>query len=196
MAEDDAEVIRRIAVGEEEALHHLYLTYRPRLRRYLWHQLDGDEAAVEDLLQDIFVAVWRAAPTYRGEARVLTWLFQIAHYRLVHLRRDLARRPEGHRWVERDDGEDDDNTHELIAPGTSVEDVVVDAMLLAEALERLSAKHREVLDLIFLQGFSLSETAAVLGVPEGTVKSRVSYARRALAEALTETHCPRKEVRG
>lgn len=193
MAEHDAEVLRRIAEGNEDALHQLYLAYRPRLRRYLWHQLGGNEAAVEDVLQETFVAIWQSAPTFRGDARVLTWVFQIAHHRLAHLRRDLARRPEGHLWVERDDGED--GAREPIAPDAPVEDVVVDAMLLAEALERLSAKHREVLELVFLQGFSLGETAAVLGVPEGTVKSRVSYARRALAEALAETHYPQKEAR-
>lgn len=193
MAEDEARCIRRIAAGDETALHQFYLAYRPRLRRFLWHQLDGNEAAVEDLLQEIFVAVWQAAPGYRGEARVLTWVFSIAHHRLAHLRRDRMRRVEGHWW--RDSDDESDGPADLPASGAAFEEVVVDAMVLGEALGHLSAKHREVLDLVFLQGFSLAETAAILGVPEGTVKSRVSYARRALASALGGTSMGMKETR-
>jgi RNA polymerase sigma-70 factor, ECF subfamily len=84
---DDSTLIKRIASGQQDALSQLYSIYRPRLRRYLWHQLDANPAAVEDALQEVFLAVWRAAPSYRGEAQVATWLFQIAHYQVLHARR-------------------------------------------------------------------------------------------------------------
>ena len=67
---------------------------------------------------------------------------------------------------------------------TSPEDTVLDRLTLDEALKRLSTKHRAVLHLVFEQGFTAEEVAQILEVPVGTVKSRVSYARRALQSAL------------
>lgn len=66
---DPALLLCRIADGDEEALRQLYVEHRPRLRRYLWSQLDGDGHAVEEALQDTFLAVWRTAGAYRGEAK-------------------------------------------------------------------------------------------------------------------------------
>jgi RNA polymerase sigma-70 factor (ECF subfamily) len=68
----------------------------------------------------------------------------------------------------------------------SPEDAIVNRMALAEALRALSPKHREVLDLAFFQGFGPEEIAHILDVPAGTVKSRISYARRALQAQLAE----------
>jgi RNA polymerase sigma-70 factor, ECF subfamily len=177
---DAASLLARVAVGDEEALRGLYDAFRPRLRRYLWHQLDGDAAAVDDALQDIFVAVWRTAAGYRGEASVATWLFQIARYRALHARRGRRGagaplsldRPEQERGIAAD--------REALSP----EEQVLGRLTLARALAALSPKHREALYLVSQQGFSLEEAAAILGVPVGTVKSRMSYARKALLAAL------------
>src|SRR5215469_9673239 len=88
---DEQLLLAQVAAGDEEALHQLYVAYRPRLRRYLWHQLDGDLSGIEEALQDIFLAVWRTAGGYRGDARVSTWVYQIAHYVALGSRRRLAR---------------------------------------------------------------------------------------------------------
>ena len=84
-------LLGQIANGDEEALRTLYVEYHPRLHRYLWGLLDGDGCAVEEALQDTFLAVWRAAGA-RGEAKVATWLFQIAHNLTLHSRWAAARR--------------------------------------------------------------------------------------------------------
>jgi RNA polymerase sigma-70 factor, ECF subfamily len=63
------ELLARVASGDEEALRLLYDAFRPRLRNYLWRQLHGDGSAVEEALQDVFMAVWRTAASYRDEAR-------------------------------------------------------------------------------------------------------------------------------
>ena len=68
MALDDRLLLARIAGGDEEALHALYQGYAPRLTRYLWHQLDGDPHAVEETLQEVFIAIWHSAGAFRGDA--------------------------------------------------------------------------------------------------------------------------------
>jgi RNA polymerase sigma-70 factor (ECF subfamily) len=170
-------ILCRIADGDEEALALLYAEYHPRLQRYLWHQLDGDACAVEEALQDTFLAVWRTAGGYRGEAKVATWLFQIAHNIAYHTRQTAGWRG----WVEIERVPSEGAGAPMT---TSLEDAVLDRQTLGEALSRLSPKHREVLHLVFQQGFTAEEVAEILGTPVGTVKSRVSYARQALQRAL------------
>ncbi|HEU0027460.1 MAG TPA: RNA polymerase sigma factor [Ktedonobacterales bacterium] len=172
-------LLRRIADGDEEALRQLYVEYRPRLRRYLWHQLDGDGLAIEEALQDTFLAVWRSAGGYRGEAKFATWLFQIAHYVALRTRKASAQRGRSETEIASDPPEG-----AVIPMAASPEDTVLEQLAFDEALSRLTPKHRAVLQLVFQQGFSAEEAAQILGVPVGTVKSRVSYARRALQSAL------------
>jgi RNA polymerase sigma-70 factor (ECF subfamily) len=174
--ESDDILLGRIATGDQNALRELYTGYRPRLWRYLRSRLDGDMAAVDDLLQEIFLAIWNAAPGYRPQLRAAAWIFQIAQYQLSHARRTLSRRPEGN--LVRDD-EQGSNANIPIQQQT-VEDDVLRRVALAESFAQLTPAHREVLLLVFQQGFALGEAASILGVPLGTVKSRISYARRAL----------------
>lgn len=190
---DDQLLLAQIATGDEEALHHLYLAYRPRLRRYLWHQLGGDPNAVEEALQDVFLAVWRSAGGYRGEARVSTWLYQIAHYVVLAARRRLARHHDTLR-LDTPDDEDAAAPDCTTAAYDACDDTVLNRLALGDALACLSPKHREILALVFQHGFSLEEVAQILDVPAGTVKSRVSYARKALLRELSITS-PAEELR-
>jgi RNA polymerase sigma-70 factor (ECF subfamily) len=189
MQADEHSLVQKIARGDAQALQMLYTSYRPLLWRYLWQQLDRNEQSVEDALQEIFLSIWRSAPGFRGDAQVKTWIFRIGHNYLAHCRRDGARRPEGH--AELFGGMDDTESEgdDFPAGDTSIfqvshEDEVIDRLALAAAIDRLSTKHREALELVFQQGFTLEESAEILGVPAGTVKSRISYARRALQREL------------
>jgi RNA polymerase sigma-70 factor (ECF subfamily) len=179
MESDDLALLERVAAGDEEALRELTERYRAPLRRYLWRQLRGDARAVEEAVQDVFVAVWRGAAGYRGDAKVVTWLFQIARYLALRARRKELRHA-GDVSLTLEDG--DERQADWLS--ASYEDEVVDRLALAGALEQLSEKHREALELVFFFGFSADEVARILETPVGTVKSRVSYARRALLLAL------------
>lgn len=183
-ARDEQLLLAQVAAGDEEALRQLYFDYRPRLRRYLWHQLDGDMALVEEALQDVFLAVWRTAEGYRAEARVSTWIYQIAHYAALGIRRRLARHPDTLRL---EGSDDDDASGQSATAYDACDDIVLDRLALSDALDGLSPKHREALTLVFQHGFSLHEAAQILDVPVGTVKSRISYARKALLRALAAT---------
>jgi RNA polymerase sigma factor (sigma-70 family) len=95
MADEEQTLLPRVAADDQEALRILYAHYRPRLWRYLWRRLDGDVGAVEDALQETWLAIWRGAPGYRPQGQVGAWIFQIAHRHVAHLRRDHARTLEG-----------------------------------------------------------------------------------------------------
>ncbi len=184
---DERLLVAQVASGDEEALRQLYLAYRPRLRRYLWHQLGGDTASVEEALQDVFLAVWRTAGGYRAEARVSTWLYQIAHYTALSARRRLARYADSLRLDAATDDDAEPNGTNNVAYDVAYDacdDIVLNRLILDDALGRLSPKHREALALVFQHGFSLDEAAQILDVPAGTVKSRLSYARKALLREL------------
>ena len=193
---DEPLLLAHVAAGDEEALQQIYRAYCPRLRRYLWHQLDGDLSRVEEALQDIFLAIWRTAGGYRGDARVSTWVYQIAHYVALGARRRLARHPDHLPLAtleDEDASEGEWNLAATVADNAVGEDAVLNRLALDDALSHLSAKHREVLTIIFQYGFSLHEAAQILDVPAGTVKSRVSYARKALLRALSTI--PAEELR-
>jgi len=178
---EDHDLLIAVAGGDAEALHQLYLRYHPRLWRYLWFQLGDDAMLVEEVMQDVFVAIWRAASRYRGTAQVATWIFRIARYTMLNARRDQARQVD--RQFPSSEDLDADQPSATLAP-ISPEDAVIDRLMLAEALHQLSPKHQEVLELLFYHGFTPAETAEILEVPAGTVRSRLSYARRELQRIL------------
>jgi RNA polymerase sigma-70 factor, ECF subfamily len=183
MADDEQALVARIGADDQEALRILYTRYRPRLWRYLWRRLDGDAEAVEDALQETWLAIWRGAPGYRPRGQVAAWIFQITHRHVAHVRRDNARTLEGRLRPRALDSEDDELLSAVYETG-SHEERVLNRLALVEALRALSPAHREVLELVFHHGFAFAEVAQILDIPHGTVKSRVSYARRALATAF------------
>jgi RNA polymerase sigma-70 factor (ECF subfamily) len=169
---DDHLLLSRIASGDESALQQLYVNYRPPLRRYLWYQLDHDTARAEDVLQETFLSIWRSAHTVRDTGSAAAWIFQIAHRHVLQARRHAQSWMEGSTL----ELETDDNQGSTVE---SPEDAIVTRIDLENAMRCLSDKHREVLYLICLQGFTIDEGAQILSVPPGTVKSRLSYARQA-----------------
>jgi RNA polymerase sigma factor (sigma-70 family) len=174
-AESDSDLLAQVAAGDLEALGRLYRRWERPLFRYI-SQFTADRGVAEEILQDTLVAIWRSAATFEGRATVQTWCFGI------------ARRQAHNRLRGRDvplTGEDELTTIEDAAPGP--EDRALeraDADELARAMTQLAVIHREVLLLNFVSGLSYEEIALVIGVPEGTVKSRLSNARRALRRLL------------
>ena len=168
-------LLARIGAGDRDALADLYARFQRPLFRYLC-QLTPDRGLAEEILQDTFVAVWKSAGKFEGRSSVRTWVFGVAR-RQAHntLRRrgvPLA---------------DEDALAEAADPGPAVEDRVIGhaaAEELARAVGSLAPIHREVLVLSFVHGLPYHEIAQIVGVPEGTVKSRLSNAKRALRELL------------
>ncbi|MEJ7649914.1 MAG: sigma-70 family RNA polymerase sigma factor [Nakamurella sp.] len=138
----------------------------------------GDRQRAEDAVQEVLVRAWRQIDSLElGERSLRPWLLTCARNLLTDVHRASAARP----VLVHDEA--------ALASAGSTEngiDRAVESWTMAEALQRLSDEHREVLVECFWMGRSVAEAAQVLGVPAGTVKSRTYYAMRALRSALTE----------
>ena len=175
----DRQALARMAQGDQRALEEIAGRYHVRLWRYLNRQLATSPDLIEEVLQDVCLAVWRSASRYRGDAPPAAWIFQIAHFLVINARKANTRYANHAALPFADDAAD--------APASdSHEASVLDRITLTAALRTLTPKHTEILELIANEGFSMQEVAQILGIPVGTVKSRLAYARRALAAALEE----------
>jgi RNA polymerase sigma-70 factor (ECF subfamily) len=172
VGEDDRRLLAEHVAGSPDAFPTLVRRYQDRLWAVALRTLrDPDDAA--DALQDALVKAYRAAPGFRGESAVSTWLHRI----VVNSCLDLLRRRVP---VPVDPTE---------VPDARVEDPVA-RLDVAEALAQLPPEQRAAIVLVELQGFSVDDAAAVLGVPNGTVKSRCFRGRARLAELLVD-YAPR-----
>ncbi len=165
----DTDLLAAIAGGDASALRELYARHAPWLQLRLRRRCaDGD--AVDDALQDTFVAVWRKPGRYDGSGEVAAWLWGIAIRRLIDT---LRRRPRALALFERDEAEP--SAEEQVLLGVEYGD-------LAGALNRLSPELRAVVQATVLDGLSTREAARLLAIPAGTVKSRMMRARALLRE--------------
>lgn len=172
------DLLARMATGDRSALATLYgLEHRPVLA-YL-HAMTGDAGLAEEVVQDTFLAAWRGASAFAGRATVRSWLFAIARRRAADSLRKVGRPTL--RLLPLDDARDapsaePDPADLAIAAATRAE--------IAAAIDRLGPLHQEILLLTFGHGLSYPELAETLGIPLGTVKSRLNHAKRALRPLL------------
>lgn len=173
--EEDYAVIARMARGDRSALAELYARYERPLLTYLRH-LTSDPGLAEELLQDTLLAAWTGAGGYAGRASVRGWLLGIARRRAHDtLRRRAVRLVDVSLLGSVPTPEPQPENCALLA--AEQEEV-------ASAVKRLAPIHSEVLILTFVHELSYRELAEVLGIPLGTVKSRLHQARRELRSAL------------
>ena len=171
----DEMLIRRIAAGDQLAMRTLFGRHRVPLYRWLL-RLVGDETLAEDLLSDVFLDVWRQAAAFEARSSVSTWLLAIARYKALSARR------------RRTDAELDEKIASTVADPADDPEVLLQQKNRAEALRhasaRLSPEHGEVINLVYYHGKTIKEVAEIVGINEATVKTRMFYARRKLAELV------------
>jgi RNA polymerase sigma-70 factor, ECF subfamily len=172
---DDRQLLKRIGAGDRQALSELYTRYQRLLFKYLL-QLTPDYGLAEELLQDTLVAAWKSACSFEGRSSVQTWLIGVA-------RRQAYNTLRRHKISLVNESE----LEGLAAMEPEPEDFTLASSArdeLVEAFKQLAPVHREVLVLTLVQDFSYEETALALNVPIGTVKSRLSNAKRLLRALL------------
>jgi RNA polymerase sigma factor (sigma-70 family) len=187
----DAEVMRRIRAGDRTAVDDLYERFR-RPAFALARRILGDDVLAEDVLQEVFLSVWRDPSAYqRARGTVASWLLAVVHHKAV----DAVRREESQR--RRQALAEDEMTLAAPVAARDVEDEAwsrVVAQQVRTAMATLSATQREALTLAYYGGYTQREVAALTGTPLGTVKTRMLAGMRRLREELG-THAPAEEPR-
>ncbi|PWB66504.1 MAG: RNA polymerase subunit sigma [Bradyrhizobiaceae bacterium] len=171
---DDA-LMKRIATGDQRAMQVLFARHNVRVYRFIL-RIVGNATVAEDLTSDVFLDVWRQADRFESRSAVSTWLLAIARFKALSSLRNRA----GEQY-------DEDFVANIEDPADDPEVAMQKndkAAMLRKCLELLSPAHREIIDLVYYHEKSVAEVAAIVGVPENTVKTRMFYARKRLAELL------------
>lgn len=169
----DAELVALVASGSSVALESLYRRHAAWLTVRLSRRC-ADPALVDEVLQDTFVSVWKSAGKYRGTGEPAAWIWGIAIRRLVDC---FRRRPQTTYRIEETDLGLVESAEDRVLLGVEHGD-------LAGALERLSPELRAVVQATVLDGLTTREAGHLLGLPSGTVKTRMMRARQALRKEL------------
>lgn len=178
-AKQAAVLVARVQAGDQEAFATLYEQYRPLVYRFLRRRLDGADETVEDLTEDVFVKLYEKLDRYVERGLPFTaWLYRISHNQLVDYVRTLPRHTAQPLDLIADVPE-----HQTGSEYRSV----LDRETLEPAMARLTAEQRQAVELRFLKGMSVAETAAQMGRSEEAVKKLQARALANLRRSLTET---------
>jgi RNA polymerase sigma-70 factor, ECF subfamily len=173
----DEMLVERIAAGDKLAMQVLFARHRTSVYRWLFRFV-GNETVAEDLLSDVFFDVWQQAGRFEGRSAVTTWLLSIARFKALSARR------------RRTDAELDETIETTVADSADNPEITLQKKnrgeLVRAAMMKLSAEHRDVLDLVYYHENSVEDCALILNIPVATVKTRMFYARKKLAELVQE----------
>jgi RNA polymerase sigma-70 factor (ECF subfamily) len=173
----ERELARRFAAGERDALQEIYARYAGPVYTVALSRLRDRELA-EDAVQEVFVKAWRATARFDADRQLSPWLYQIARRVAADITRRERRRPATAA---------PSALHGAVSVTTFGE--AWERWQVRCALQELSAEERELVRLTYFEGLTRSEIADRLGIPLGTVKSRVHRAHRRLADKLAHLRC-------
>ena len=171
----DAALVEAIAKGDRHALQILYGRHHVKVYRFALRFV-RDEAAAEDMVSEVFLDVWRQAERFERRSQVATWLLAIARNKaLSNLRR-------------RSNEQLDEEVAEFIEDPADNPEITLQrqerSAIVRSCLEQLSAAHREIVDLVYYHERTIEEISEIIGVPANTVKTRMFYARKRVAELM------------
>jgi RNA polymerase sigma-70 factor (ECF subfamily) len=184
-ADADWEIVRQVQAGDVAAFDQLILRYRERVLGLIYQMTSNREDAA-DLTQDTFIKAFQSIHRFAGQASFFTWLYRIAlNGTLTHLRRARLRS-----FFSLEKLQEDGASAEVLAQLTDTKGADRETFVkelqekLNEALQKLSIKHRTVINLFEIQGLSHEEIAEIMHCSVGTVRSRVHYAKQLLQAEL------------
>ena len=181
----DEALVQAMAAGDKQALQVLFARHNVRVFRFVLRFLN-DEATAEDVVSEVFFDAWRQADKFEARSQVSTWLMAIARNKaLSQLRR-------------RQTEELDEEVAEFIEDTADTPEVAMQkkqqGSILLDCLTQLSPAHREIIDLVYYHGNTIDEVAEIIGVPQNTVKTRMFYARKRIAELMAAKGVDRSAI--
>jgi len=174
-ATSDEMLLESIADGSRTAMHILYSRHHVRVYRFIL-RIMRDATMAEDLASQVFLDVWRTASQFEGRSQVSTWLLSIARFKAL-----TALRQRRHEDIDQEDMLE--IADEADTPEASLDRSNTSAILRA-CVARLSPAHREIINLVYYHEKSVEEVGEIIGIPQSTVKTRMFYARKQLADLL------------
>ena len=182
----EAAFVSRLQANEDAAYDELVRSYSGPIYHVAYRML-GDSAEASDVVQEIFLKVFRHISGFKGEAALKTWIFRIAFSEILNRLRSWKRRYK-HATVSLDEDANGKTATDIaVNTGPTPEEVLQTKereAAIQQALRRLSHDHRSIIVLRDIEGFSYNDIADVLGISVGTVKSRLARARGDLKQAL------------
>ena len=176
---EDTNLLKLIDSGDREAFSTLYVKYQPRFLKYCTRVLQNDVALAADIVDEAMIEIWKSAGNFAGKSLPSTWMYSIMRFRLIgYLRKNKE-------ILLEDDSAAINMEDTALRPDEELELSQTNSSLVRQ-LGLLSDKHREVLELVYFKELSVKEVAKTLDISEGTVKTRMFYARKHLKEILTQ----------
>jgi RNA polymerase sigma-70 factor, ECF subfamily len=172
----DAELMQLIVSGDQVAFRELYHRYKDRLYYYFYRMLGNSSEQANDFLQELFMKIVEKPESYNPAYSFKTWLYSVANNICKNEYRCRGVRLEYHEYEALEQKLDFIN-EPAIEPEHVIEKIF-------QLLDQLGEEHRSAFLLRYREGFSVREVAEALQLPEGTVKSRLFYARKILADKL------------
>ncbi len=184
---DDIELVHRSQAGDTAAYEELVRRYHGKIYGLVYSMTSSREDA-EDLVQEVFVKAWKALGRFRGQSGFYTWIYRIAINRTINFRKKRNRR-QGVSFEDFDpDIKQAESYKEFSSKGSVLRKMSLSEFQkkMNEALLTLSEKHRAVVVMHDVQGMPHAEIAKIMNCSEGTVRSRLFYARKQLQVELEE----------
>jgi RNA polymerase sigma-70 factor (ECF subfamily) len=175
-SQSDEALIRAIAAGSQAALRTLYARHNARVARFI-ARLVTDTACAEEIVNEVFIDVWSEAGRFEGRSRVSTWILSIARFKALS-----ALRPRRETKV------DQTAMETIVDTADTPEQTMLEqdrSVALRRCLAQMSQAHREIIDLVYYHEKSIEEVAETFHMPKNTVKTRMFYARKRLAQLLS-----------
>lgn len=182
----DEVLIKYVALGDKTAMRAIFVRYHKRLFRFILRMIHDRENA-EDIVSQVFLDVWSFADRFEYRARVSTWLLSIARFKAINF---VRRRT--HERIEHIDFAGAADAGDTPEAATNRGEV---SRILHICLEELSPAHRHVIELFYYYDYSVADLSKMIGIPQSTVKSRLFYARKHLAQILTRVGLEANSIR-
>jgi len=174
-ATSDEMLLESIADGGRNAMHILYSRHNVRVYRFIL-RIVRDVGMAEDLTSQVFLDVWRTARQFEGRSQVSTWLLSIARFKAL-----TALRQRRHEDIDQEEmleiADEADTPEDSLHRSTT-------STILRDCIAKLSPAHREIINLVYYHEKSVEEVGQIIGIPQSTVKTRMFYARKQLADLL------------